>query len=273
MRFLPEPTFAHDRTRRVGVLLVNLGTPGCADGPSRARLPRRIPVRSAGCRNPARGVDPAAARRDPSHAAGAVGAEVRDDLDQGRFAAARPQPASKDVAPGLSRTADERARAPFRLCPGRARHALWLADDFRRAGQAQVGGLRPRAGPAALSAVCGQHHRLGTRCRIRHGVADARDAVAARGRAVPRRRRLHPGGRAVHQRLLDEKRPAGQTGALVPRRAPAKPRPGRSLSLSLPQDRTPRRRRARPRRRPVRWWRSSRVSAGRNGCNPTRCLR
>ena len=27
MSFLPEPAFAHDRTPRIGVLLVNLGTP------------------------------------------------------------------------------------------------------------------------------------------------------------------------------------------------------------------------------------------------------
>src|SRR6476659_151904 len=27
MAFLPEPAFAHDRPRRIGVLLVNLGTP------------------------------------------------------------------------------------------------------------------------------------------------------------------------------------------------------------------------------------------------------
>ncbi len=35
MRFLPEPAFAHDRPRRIGVLLVNLGTP---DAPTTAAV-------------------------------------------------------------------------------------------------------------------------------------------------------------------------------------------------------------------------------------------
>jgi len=35
MRFLPEPAFAHDRPRRIGVLLVNLGTP---DAPTAAAV-------------------------------------------------------------------------------------------------------------------------------------------------------------------------------------------------------------------------------------------
>jgi ferrochelatase len=35
MRFLPEPTFAHDRPRRIGVLLVNVGTP---DAPTTAAV-------------------------------------------------------------------------------------------------------------------------------------------------------------------------------------------------------------------------------------------
>ena len=35
MRFVPEPTFAHDRPRRIGVLLINLGTP---DAPTSAAV-------------------------------------------------------------------------------------------------------------------------------------------------------------------------------------------------------------------------------------------
>ena len=41
MSFLPEPAFAHDRTPRIGVLLVNLGTP---DEATPAAVRRYLPA-------------------------------------------------------------------------------------------------------------------------------------------------------------------------------------------------------------------------------------
>src|SRR4029078_464354 len=116
------------------------GQPGYArraDGRGRARLPRRIPVRSPRDRDTARGVAADIARRDPARAARAVGPEVRDDLEQGRFGAARAQPQAEDAAAGLSGAAAEGARSAVGPCADRAWNAVWPADDRLRDGNAQ----------------------------------------------------------------------------------------------------------------------------------------
>ena len=80
-RFLAEPPFEHDRAPRVGVLLVNLGTPDAPTPPAVRRYlaeflsdPRVVEIPRV-----ALAADPA--RRRPARAARAVGEEVRDDLD------------------------------------------------------------------------------------------------------------------------------------------------------------------------------------------------
>ena len=79
--FRPEPPFAHDRAPRVGVLLVNLGTP---DAPTPAAVRRYLAEflsdpRVVEIPRVALEADPA--RRHPAHAPGALGDEVRGDLD------------------------------------------------------------------------------------------------------------------------------------------------------------------------------------------------
>ena len=98
MAHAPEPPFTHDRTPRIGVLLTNLGTPD-APTPSAVRRylaqflsdPRVVEIPRWAWKPILHGVDPA-------RAAGAIGEEVRGDLDQGRLAAARAQRAAEDAA-------------------------------------------------------------------------------------------------------------------------------------------------------------------------------
>ena len=65
--YRPEPPFAHDRAARLGVLLVNLGTPD-APTPSRCAAISRsfCPIR-ASSRFRACAVEADPARRDPAH--------------------------------------------------------------------------------------------------------------------------------------------------------------------------------------------------------------
>ena len=58
-----------------------------ADAGGGAPLPRRVPERSARGRDPARALAADPARHHPAHAAGALGAQVRQHLDAGRLAA------------------------------------------------------------------------------------------------------------------------------------------------------------------------------------------
>ena len=87
MTYLAEPHRARP-PRRIGVLLVNLGTP---DAPTAAAVRRYLAEflsdpRVVEIPRVVVAADPA--RRDPARAAGAVGDEVRDDLEHGRLAAA-----------------------------------------------------------------------------------------------------------------------------------------------------------------------------------------
>ena len=83
-----EPAFsARHRPRPTGVLLCNLGTPDAPTPAGAAPLPGAVPVRPARRRDPARGLVADPARHHPAHAAGALGAQVRADLDARGLAA------------------------------------------------------------------------------------------------------------------------------------------------------------------------------------------
>ena len=160
-----EPPFAHDRTPRVGVLLVNLGTPDAAT-PSAVRRylaqfltdPRVIEI-------PRVGVEADPLRRDPVRAADAVGEEVRGDLDEGRVAAARAQPAAAVAAAGLPRPAAQGRRLSGRPVPGRDRHALRQSQHGQRDRQAARRELRedPRAAAVSRSTRRARRRRRSTR--------------------------------------------------------------------------------------------------------------
>ena len=108
-----EPPFTHDRTPRIGVLLTNLGTPD-APTPKAVRRylaqflsdPRVIEISPWAWKPLLHGV---ILDMRPAQ----VGAQIPGDLDQGRLAASRAQPAPAHAAPGLSRPTAE-ARPDFR---------------------------------------------------------------------------------------------------------------------------------------------------------------
>ena len=237
----------------------------CAHAKSGAALSRAVPVRSARHRDSRDRMEAVAAWRDPQRAAGAVGEALPVDLDQGRLAAARAQPEAALAADGIPRPAAQARRLSRGPVPGRARHALRQSEHRRRARQAARGAMRKDPRAAAVSAICGEHHRLVVRRRRRALRERAQVAGAALRRDVPCRRRLHPGAGADRERLLGEERAAGQARAVVPRRAAPHARARRPVSLLLPHDGAA----ARPRARlaPGRNGRSrsSRVSAGRSG--------
>ena len=162
-----EPAFAHDRAARLGVLLINLGTP---DAPTTAAVRRYL----AQFLSDPRVVEiPRVLWKPLLHTvilgvrAAAVGATLRVDLDEGRLAAACAQPAAEDAAAGISRPASEGDGPAIRSRADRTRHALRIAVDRRRHGQAETRRVRPHTGAAAVSAICGEHHRLGARRSLR----------------------------------------------------------------------------------------------------------
>ena len=56
MHYTPEPPYTHGTIPKVGVLLLNLGTPCCADRCGAAAVSETISVRSARDRDSALGV-------------------------------------------------------------------------------------------------------------------------------------------------------------------------------------------------------------------------
>ena len=197
MSFAPEPAHrARDRARRPRSLLCNLGTP---DEPTPAAVRRYL----AEFLSDPRVVeiprllwlaDPA--RHHPAHAAGAVGAQVREHLDAGRLA-----------AQGLDREAGAAARRLPRPArpPVLVRHAM-------RYGQPSIAGV--------LDALQGRRRRRACWCcrstrstRRRRRRASAtrvaawmqrapQPARAALRQALPRRPGLHRRAGAPRQRPL-----------------------------------------------------------------------
>ena len=245
MSFAPAPPFDHDRAPRVGVLLVNLGTP---DAPTPGAVRRYL----AEFLSDPRVVEiPRALWLLILHG---VILRVRPAKSAAKYALIW----TKDGSPLLVHSAEAAFAAAGAIsasgrrrwgcrptsCAGRARDALRQPVDRRRARQARRRRLRPHPRGAALPAVRREHDRLGARCGVRLDAHGAPDARAAHGRRVPRRSRATSARSRRHQRLLDEARAAGQAGAVVPRRAAALARPGRPVPLPMPQDGAPAGRRA-----------------------------
>ena len=161
----------HGSAARVGVLLVNLGTP---DAPTPAALrrylaeflsdPRVVEIPQA-----AVVADPA--RRDPARAAGQVGAEVRRHLDARGLAAG-----------GVDRQAGQAAAAATWARPATAvlvRHAMRYGQPAHR--RASWTHCAPKAPPACWCCRCTRS----TRPPPRASVFDAVAAWAQRARWVP----------------------------------------------------------------------------------------
>ena len=151
-----------------------------ADAIRGAPLSRRVPRRSARGRDSACAVARHPARLRPAHPAGAVGAQVRDDLEQGRLAAARAQRQAALAPAGASWAAAQGSGAAAGPARGRARHALRASRHRRRDGSAQGGRLRADPRRSALSAIRGERDRVGARCGLRARAHAAAHAGASR---------------------------------------------------------------------------------------------
>ena len=154
---------------KIGVLLINLGTPDAPEPAAVRRYLKRIPVRSARGRDSAAGLAADPARHHPQHPAEEVRPRLSPGLDRGRLAARRDH-----RAPGRGRWRGAfGAERDRRSCD-----ALRQAGDRRADRRAAGGGLRPDPDRAALSAIL----RGDDRDRQRRGVrASAPPALAAGG--------------------------------------------------------------------------------------------
>ena len=167
--------------RKIGVLLVNLGTPDGADAKAVKRYLAEFLSDRRVVEIPPIAVAADPARHHPQHAAEEIGACLWPGLARGRLAARRDHAGAGDGAEGCVRA----GRA------GRLGDALRQSGDRRPAGGDE--GRRVRAHPdrAALSAIL----RGDDRDRQRQGVRRAgRDALAAgdpHAAALSRRSRLY----------------------------------------------------------------------------------
>ena len=251
-RYRPEPPFRHDREPRVGVLLVNLGTP---DAPTTSAVRRYLAQFLSDPRVveiPPVAVEAAAVRPDPADATAQVGGEVREDLDPRRLAAARAFAAPAHAPPRLSRRADEGRGPAGRFLPGRS---SGCATATRRSAAPSTRCARPGRERILVFPLYPQYAAATTGTAI--------DAVAehvAGVRRVPGLRFVDafhddPGYiRALAQIVNDYWMKHGRPDHFVLSfhgAAATHARAGRSVPLPVPVDGAPARARARPRGRAV----------------------
>ena len=223
----PEPAHAHGSAATHGRRSLQPRHARGAHAGGRAPLPRRVPERFARGRDPARAVVADPARHRPAHAAGALGAQVRQHLDARRLAAQGLDREAGAAARGLSRPARPPGRRPLR-------DALRHAVDRQRARCGQGGRRRQGAGPAALPAVRGiddGEHRRRARGLDAARPQPARDPLR---QALPRRPGLHRRARPARRRALAGQRPPRQARPQLPRPAAALADARRSVPLRVP---------------------------------------
>ena len=273
MRFLPEPAFAHDRPRRIGVLLINLGTP---DAPTAAAVrtylaeflsdPRVIEI-------------PRAAWLPVLHG---VILRLRPAQSARKYATIW----SKDGSPLLVHSLRQKTLLQGYL--GQRMKALGLPSDYAqielgmRYGRPTIADAMARLKAAGCDRVLVLPLYPQYAASTTASALDAVFAAASQMRAMPALRVVAPYHddpayiKAVAQSINDYWVKNGRPDKLVlsfhgvPRRSLDL---GDPVSLSLPQDRAAGGRRARPQQRRNTRSRSSRGSAGPAGSSPIRCRR
>ena len=214
---------------RIGVLIVNLGTPDATDAGLGAALSAGVPQRQPRDREPGPGLEVRAQRHHPDHAAARAKAATtrRSGTGSGTNCRSRPSRARRppSCAPRSTRI-DRRHRG--RLGDALRQSVARLAD--RGAGQ---GRLRAHPAGAALSAIRRGDHRDGVRRGVRDAGEAARPAGAARRAAVLRRSGLHRGAGGFDRgRAEDAAVHAGGHPGVVPRHPEILRRRRRSLSAA-----------------------------------------
>ena len=227
---------------RIGVLLINLGTPDAPEAARGAALSRRIPERPARGRDPADRVAADPPRHHPAHPPEEVGARL-----------------SARCGPRRARRSPRSPRARPRRCSERLGDAV-IVDHAMRYGNPGIASALERMIDGRLRRASSPRRSIRNIARRRPRARnDAVFAALAAMRWQPALRTLPPyyddplyidALRANLERQLAaldfEPRAAA---AELPRHAAADARARRSLSLPLPEDRAAARRSARPRGR------------------------
>ena len=250
MQYRPEPPFAHDRMPRVGVLLVNLGTP---DAPTPAAVrrylgefltdPRVVEIPRARL-----AADPA--RRRAAHAAGEIRAQVRGDLDARMARRCRAQRASRRCCCRATSASGSRRWACRPIAAPSSSAMRYGNPPIARGARPPARGAAASASwSAAVSAIRRQHDRL--RVRRRRG---ARRARAARARRCASSTRFHDDPatsrrwrKRVNDYWMKHGRPEHLRAVASTACRGARSTLRRPLPLPLPEDRAAARARARAR--------------------------
>ena len=250
--------------RRIGVLLVNLGTPDATDYWSMRRyLKEFLSDRRVIEENRAQVV----AGAQPHHPERAPGRKGRD------YDKIWNKERNESMLRTITRSQSDKLGEALKDDPapsGRLGHALRQSVDRVAARGAAAGRLRPHPDRAALSAIRRRDHGHG----LRQGVRGARTHALAAG--VARRPGLfRSAGLYRRDRHLARTGPgetavqAGHDPRLVPRHAGGISAQGRSLLLPVRRDGAAAARAAQVRRQPADARPSSRASARPNGSSPT----
>ena len=239
MRYTSYAGTAGGNPERIGILLVNSGTPGRRHRGGGARLPRPLPRRPARDRAAARRVAAGAVGRDPAVSAAPRRAQVPADLDRHRLAAAR---AVRAAAAGAHRRAGRSAcsrRCRSRSACSTARRTCSQALERLRASGAQrilVLPLFPQYCAATGGAVFDQiSGRAAPLARA--------PGAAFRGR-LPRPSRLHRGAARERRGALGQPRAHRASAHVLPRHPGGLRAPRRPVPAPVPANRAPARRRA-----------------------------
>ena len=175
---------------RIGVLLLNLGTPDATDYWSMRRYLKEFLSDRRVIEVPRWKWWPILNLHHPDRPPRPQGQGLRQDLEQ----RAQRGPAQDHHA----RAGREAGRAARRRAHRRRLgHALRQPDHRRAPRRAAGAGLRPHPAGAALSAVCRRHHRDRLRPGLPRADADALAAGRPRGAALLRGPRLHRGDRRL----------------------------------------------------------------------------
>ena len=139
MRYISPPDFHREAAERIGILLVNSGTPALAGARRRARFLAGLPRRSACGRAAARAVAADPVRVHPAFSAAALGAQIPQDLV--RVLAAPLLDLSERLRTELIGTLAQRMLAPLSIELG----MLYGGEPDGHAGAGAAAGVRRAA--------------------------------------------------------------------------------------------------------------------------------
>jgi hypothetical protein len=185
MNFTGQTSYEHGSTARIGVLLVNLGTPEAPTARGVTAVPAPIPRRPPRHRISRLAVETDPQRHHPQCTPEEIGQAVRLHLDRRRLAAAglfakRRRPDARRPAGNLGG-----------CDPRRSGDAVRQSLHRRQAGSAAPGQRTAHPRPADVPAIFRHDHRHHLRHRVRRIKKMALDAGAAHDQQLSRPSAVH----------------------------------------------------------------------------------